>query len=116
MSINSLTNGFKNTTHRALEACCEHTAARNAAYPATLSHGHGEVVMSWLKELCWGSWSTLICNQGVRLYSGHDSHMGANSSCLSDSKMFFYYSMISICDDTTMLDTSSILVSYIFRA
>lgn len=42
-----------------------------------------EVVMSWLTELCGGSWSTLIRNQGVRLYSGHYSHMGANSSCLS---------------------------------
>lgn len=63
MSIKSLKNGFKNTAHRALEACCEHTAARDGAYPTTLSHGLGEVVMSWLTELYGGSWSTLICNQ-----------------------------------------------------
>lgn len=107
MSIKSLKNGFKNTAHRALEACCEHTAARNGAYPTTLSHGHGEVIMSWLTEL-YGA--------GVRLYSGHYSRMGANSSCLSDSTIFVYYSMISICHEAMVLDTPSILVSYIFRA
>lgn len=56
MSINSLKSGFTNTTPRTLEACCEHTVARNAAYPTLLvpSHGHGGVHILWAKDLYGG--------------------------------------------------------------
>lgn len=64
----------------------------------------------------WGFLVYFDLQPGVRLYSGHYSRMGANSSCLSDSTIFVYYSMISICHEATVLDTPSILVSYIFRA
>ena len=69
MSIISLKNGLKNTTPRALEACCEHkysSAARHAAYPVLLvpSHGNGRV-----------DTPDLIFNQGLSLYSGNFSYL-----------------------------------------